>query len=177
MVLTAHGLNARLPYCFDDEIDYFKSVGKELPEGSRVVILGLGPGIMALALLEGAGDKLLDVVGIDCCNVTGIEHLKAAGKDIRFIQAYTNSCADMLPDKSVDFLVVDADHSFVAVSEDIKNWLPKVKIGGKIFFHDYIPHERDAVGNGVRRAVNLARLSYPLEDEAFPGISVVLRKN
>ena len=50
----------------------------------------------------------------------------------------------------IDFLFVDADHEYESVKKDIKAWLPKVKVGGKILFHDYESWP------GVTKAVNEA---------------------
>ena len=38
---------------------------------------------------------------------------------------------------SLDFVFIDADHSYEAVKRDIAAWLPKVKSGGVIAGHDY----------------------------------------
>jgi len=38
---------------------------------------------------------------------------------------------------SLDFVYIDADHSYQAVMDDIAAWLPKVKPGGVIAGHDY----------------------------------------
>ena len=40
-------------------------------------------------------------------------------------------------DASLDFVFIDADHSYEAVKEDIIAWWPKVKPGGIISGHDY----------------------------------------
>lgn len=40
-------------------------------------------------------------------------------------------------DNSVDFVYIDADHSYEGVLEDITNYLPKIKKGGIIGGHDY----------------------------------------
>lgn len=40
-------------------------------------------------------------------------------------------------DESIDFVFVDADHSYEGVTEDIKFWYPKVKRGGTMAGHDY----------------------------------------
>jgi predicted O-methyltransferase YrrM len=37
----------------------------------------------------------------------------------------------------IDFLFIDADHAYAAVSADWRNWSPFVKKGGIIAFHDY----------------------------------------
>lgn len=61
------------------------------------------------------------------------------------------------------FILVDGDHSYEAVSVDIKNYYPFLKPGGILLFHDFLPplnsHNRDAImiqhagrAPGVRRA-------------------------
>ena len=40
-------------------------------------------------------------------------------------------------DEYFDFIYIDADHSFDAVLNDLKNWYPKVKKGGVISGHDW----------------------------------------
>lgn len=39
--------------------------------------------------------------------------------------------------KEIDFLFIDGDHQDDGIQRDLKNWLPKVKSGGVIAFHDY----------------------------------------
>jgi len=51
--------------------------------------------------------------------------------------------------ESVDFVFIDAVHTYESVVEDIKAWFPKVKIGGMICGHDYGKKQF-----GVTRAVN-----------------------
>lgn len=48
----------------------------------------------------------------------------------------------------VDFVFIDGDHSYNAVSQDIRLWLPLVKSGGIISGHDY------GVYQGVNEAVH-----------------------
>lgn len=48
---------------------------------------------------------------------------------------------------AVDLLFVDGDHSYAGVAADLAAWLPKIKPGGWIVFHDY------GWAEGVRRAV------------------------
>ena len=40
-------------------------------------------------------------------------------------------------DKSLDFVFIDADHKYVSVCEDIREWSKKVRIGGIVSGHDY----------------------------------------
>jgi hypothetical protein len=60
------------------------------------------------------------------------------------------SAAQKVDDGSLDFIFIDADHSFEGVCRDIDAWLPKVKAGGYIFFHDY---ENANTYTGVKEAI------------------------
>lgn len=54
-------------------------------------------------------------------------------------------------DDSCDVVYIDMTHTYDAVKQDIKCWLPKVKNGGYIAGHDYADY-----AEGVTRAVNEA---------------------
>lgn len=56
-----------------------------------------------------------------------------------------------IPNRSLDFVYLDADHWFPAVVADIAAWLPKVRPGGVIAGHDY--DEILGADNRVRHAV------------------------
>lgn len=172
-MLSSVELNTKLPYLFEGEIEYIQKLGGMLPNGASVVMLGIGPGVMALALLEGTKYPI-EFVGIDNENFTGVEHLKAAGFDGRMkaIKANSHTAHTIYQNESIDLLLVDACHQQHCVEQDIKGWWPKVKYGGVVLFHDYIPLEAD---NGVDRAID--RCITPEWDYlAQPGISVVFKK-
>ena len=50
-------------------------------------------------------------------------------------------------DQPIDLLFVDGDHSYEAVRMDLEAWLPKMKDGGIVVFHDF------SWAEGVQRAV------------------------
>ena len=54
------------------------------------------------------------------------------------IRANSEIGASMFPDKSLDFVYIDANHAYEWVKKDIKAWLPKVREGGYLMGHDYI---------------------------------------
>ena len=58
--------------------------------------------------------------------------------------------AETFPQKSLDWVFLDGDHSYEAVKADIQAWTPKVRPGGLICGHDY----RDEMGFGVIQAVH-----------------------
>ena len=57
---------------------------------------------------------------------------------IQICRNYTLECVHRYPDRSFDFVYVDARHDFKAVLEDLQAWWPKVRQGGIFAGHDYI---------------------------------------
>jgi hypothetical protein len=47
--------------------------------------------------------------------------------------------SNLFPDQSFDLVYIDASHWYKDVIFDINTWLPKVKKGGYLAGHDYIP--------------------------------------
>jgi predicted O-methyltransferase YrrM len=43
----------------------------------------------------------------------------------------------LFEDQSIDFLMLDGDHNYPAVKQDIQAWLPKMKKGGMLSGDDY----------------------------------------
>lgn len=72
-------------------------------------------------------------------------------------QGFSVDVAAKLPDHSLDFVYIDAKHSYEAVRQDIRAWRNKVKSGGWIGGHDYGPGP-DGIERfpGVRQAVTEA---------------------
>lgn len=62
-------------------------------------------------------------------------------------------CADQVPDKSLDFVFVDANHYYPHVKLDIEAWLPKLKPSGLMCGHDY-DNKEYTFGADVKRAVD-----------------------
>ncbi len=56
---------------------------------------------------------------------------------VTFKRAFSVEAAATVPDGSLDFVYIDANHSFQYVVADIAAWLPKVRKGGIISGHDY----------------------------------------
>jgi GR25 family glycosyltransferase involved in LPS biosynthesis/predicted O-methyltransferase YrrM len=64
-------------------------------------------------------------------NIEPVKHI------VNPIVGDSSSLASRYPDKSIDFLFIDGDHSFEGVMKDIQAWLPKMKEGGVIAGDDF----------------------------------------
>lgn len=65
------------------------------------------------------------------------ERVARFGDRVKFIRDFTAAAASNVQDGSLDFVFIDADHSYVGVLRDIAAWTPKVRVGGFIMGHDY----------------------------------------
>jgi predicted O-methyltransferase YrrM len=69
------------------------------------------------------------------------------GANVRLVPAMTADAAKVWSEP-IDFLYIDADHSYDGVMADLVAWVPHVKSGGLIVGDDY----DNAIYPGVRRA-------------------------
>jgi len=53
------------------------------------------------------------------------------------LRGYSYKLKHFFADESLDFVYVDGEHSYEAVSQDIADWWPKIKPGGILAGHDY----------------------------------------
>ena len=51
--MTADSVNEFCHYATKTELDYLRTLGAMLPDGATVMMLGAGPGVMMMAVLEG----------------------------------------------------------------------------------------------------------------------------
>jgi predicted O-methyltransferase YrrM len=78
-----------------------------------------------------------------------LENIEPLKDYITTIKGSSHDVYTQFEDESIDFLFIDADHSYEAVKKDLKLWYPKVKKGGIISGHDYF-----WVDARVKRAVD-----------------------
>ena len=74
-------------------------------------------------------------------------------------------------DNSVDFILLDGSHEYLDVKADIAAWWPKLKVGGKMFFHDQgwpdvrqAIEEAELVGEVLFSSVFMARKEKDAKD-------------
>ena len=64
-----------------------------------------------------------------------------------------SEAARIIADDSLDFIYVDGEHDYDSINRDIKEWWPKLKLGGLFSGHDYKLIGPDGQDFGVIRAV------------------------
>lgn len=78
-----------------------------------------------------------------------ISNIEPVRDYINIVRSDSVAASKLYEDKSLDFVFIDADHTYESVKADIESWLPKIKNGGTIAGHDY-----NSAWPGVDRAVN-----------------------
>lgn len=65
--------------------------------------------------------------------------------DTTLIKKYSADALNDFENNSLDFVYIDAGHTFDEVMMDIISWTKKVKKGGIVSGHDYLPNARDVL--------------------------------
>lgn len=141
-----------------------EEVLKRLPDGDVLgAEIGVFKGHMSKRLLERPDLRLFMVdswLPMPLYGVTadeqesnrGLAYLAAKERGI-VLHMHSADAAKIVPDGSLDFVFIDADHSYEGVKRDITLWRPKLKAGGLLSGHDYAnPGEK--LGMEVKRAVD-----------------------
>jgi predicted O-methyltransferase YrrM len=128
------------------EQDLLVKFCRELPPWGTVVNLGAGNGCSAAAILSSRPDLTLfsvdaqkeshplgsldgEMVSLKRCGLVPTDRLH---------QIHHNSQDWHLPDNiKADIVFVDACHDEIAVRADFANWVPQLKAGGVLMFHDW----------------------------------------
>lgn len=177
--MNALELNHKNTYATPDELIWLTAQAGQLPLWADVVMIGAGPGVMALALIEGRPQIKLTVI-----DKTSTEYVKAHIEQFDF--SYTG-ITYVISDSAyfgtqwtgpkLDFLIIDGDHTYAGVKRDLDAWTAHVKPNGLIFLHDY-----DAEGTcfsgverypGVKEAVE--ECSAQWEEYARVGTAIVMK--
>jgi hypothetical protein len=159
--------------------DLYTKVIKELPDTSNIVEVGAWKGcstaFLAVEIINSGKNIKLDVVdtwsgGIpdpsshlyeedlkkNNDNIVEIfkKNIKPVEHIIKLIQMTSADASKLYDNKSLDFVFIDANHTYESVKEDILSWLPKIKNGGIIGGHDYDFHAIPGVTKAVKEIFN-----------------------
>lgn len=74
-------------------------------------------------------------------NIDDFNHAKELLRDywdrVTFIRVESVAASELFKDEILDFVYIDADHSYKSVKQDFKAWSAKIRKGGIISGHDY----------------------------------------
>lgn len=147
-------------------------------DGARIVEVGnyLGRSLCSLAEIARGSGKKIQIIGVDTCRGNGVEgprgkdyHGMAVaegggtfagllhrnilscgfGETLSLIVTDSITAATFFPDRSIDWVHLDARHEYEPVKADIRAWSPKIKVGGWLSGDDY----DEMKWGGVVRAV------------------------
>ena len=98
----------------------------------------------------------------------GVKLLFDGVEDVNIIRDDSLNAAKQFEDGQLDWVYIDADHSYDAVKADIEAWFPKVRIGGLVSGDDYFDGTLEIAEFGVKSAVDefVAKHGYELKLEA-----------
>jgi len=152
----------------DRELGFLHGAALSIADGATVVEVGSWRGRSTVAICEGVSGKhgvTLYAVDTFMGNIDNDTMLERHREELAKDQIYTEFCANtgrysfvetlrmssqeasrQFVDGSIDWIFIDAQHTFDAVRDDIRWWYAKVKMGGLISGHDYHHFE-------VKRAV------------------------
>lgn len=167
--------NNATQYAFGNELDWLRD---HAPQFETAVMIGAGPGVMALALMEGNENLDLTVIDIDTCYYAKMHLLDAGFGDIEFLVMDSAEAGNNYAGPPLDFLLVDGDHRYEGVIRDVDAWWKHVKKDGLIFFHD-VQVVNDDETNGVEKAIAhlVINRGYKMTYQyGSPGISEVYQK-
>jgi cephalosporin hydroxylase len=143
-----------------------EEAARRFPDGSRFVEVGnfLGRSLCSLAEVARESGKSFAIIGVDHCRGSGLEgprgrdyHGAAVaagggtlagalhkniidcgyGEAISLVVADSVAASRLFPDRSIEWVHLDARHDLEQVKADIAAWLPKVKAGGWLSGDDY----------------------------------------
>jgi hypothetical protein len=141
------------------ELAFLYAAALTMPSGARCVEIGSWKGRSTVAICEG----LRTVDGASLCAVDTFHgdarndrmHARfrdelAADEVYRSFREHTadyefltverttsREASHGFENESLDWVFIDAEHTFDHVLDDVRHWLPKVKLGGLISGHDY----------------------------------------
>lgn len=161
-----------------DYEDYYEEVARFLPSGSTFVEVGVWKGRSICYFAEWCRilGKDIKIFGVDMFGGnfgrgdglkwaddtidTVRENLNIAGVGdmVTLYKADSAAGAALFEDNSLDFVWLDADHTFRNLCRELISWSPKVKNGGILAGHDWdknthpdVQRALDAIGIRYRR--------------------------
>lgn len=142
---AAEGVGQAFGYLSPAEIALMKKYSDKVAGAVRwpiIVNIGAGAGTSGLAFREAVPDAAIFTVDISLGGpLGGLEgernEFDNAGLHYPFQILGDSKAVGAAWDTKIDLLFIDGDHSEAGLTGDILAWLPSVRDGGYVLFHDY----------------------------------------
>ena len=116
----------------------------QVPDGGTIVEIGTAEGGSAFIFHAAVGHRGVKIISFDISPSTeAYKHLK--NTSVKIFAKSSLEGARFWAERSsppIDLLFIDGGHSLQNVYEDFISWVPFLKPGGKIIFHDFDSRER-----------------------------------
>jgi len=164
-MLTSEDLAERTGYLAVEEVVALKELTLSLRPNPKAVNIGSGMGVSGLALMKSRPDLYLYSIDIEADSTLGSllrerKALEEAGMwdpaRIEQIRGDSREIGSKWNRGTVDIVFVDDGHFYPECKGDIETWLPHIRDGGMMVFHDY----GGRYGKGVVEAVDELMASY-----------------
>lgn len=157
------------PAYHGEQLEALYNIVIDLPKGSNIVEIGVEYGRSGFVLAQASKEKGHKLFLVDSYQQDDSARAKACVEQWRanydlittarlIVQPSTKA---NLPVRKIDFLHIDGDHTAQGVEDDMKRWIPRVKKGRKIAFHDYgldsLPEVYPTV-NGLTKELGIKHL-------------------
>jgi glycosyltransferase involved in cell wall biosynthesis len=170
------------------DVAEYRKLANEVPDGGTICELGLWKGRSLSSIADIIKRKHLKVIAVDTfqgstnyepemliarsLDMEGIfrANMQKFGLNPTIHRMTGDEAVQLMEDRSIDLLFIDANHSYEAVKNDLEKWEPKVR--GVVGGHDYNgPMYPNPSWPGVKRAVDER-----YRDIHYDGISLVWSK-
>jgi predicted O-methyltransferase YrrM len=185
----------------ETELAFLHTVALSIPDYGKVVEIGSWKGRSTVAICEAlkqknhinlyavdtfAGDPEILKDGYQIENDEVYEEFQKNTADYPFLTTIRTTSAEasqQFEDESLDWIFIDADHSYDAVCNDVRFWFRKLKYGGILSGHDYPKVAVKRAINTLFGAVNvwdsiwyLKRDRHAPQHRLIPAIEVATRR-
>ena len=146
MTTYAEDLSRAFGFLKLEEVELIKLIAKKMPPEAKIVNLGAGVGTSSLAIVEQRPDLAGTLWTVDISQegpLGGLDNEVHAFSPTG-LKLPNQILGDALAigkdwSTTLDWLLVDDDHTPSHVLEECKFWLPWLRVGGVVCFHDYDP--------------------------------------
>lgn len=159
----AYQVSDWIGYLSRSDVDLLTELARSLPDNPVVINIGAGVGTSGLTFMEARPDLVLYSIDVNDFNnpYGGLVNERNAFQDAGFafdpryhpILGKSHDVGRTWTGGPVDMVFVDDGHTPPEIEGDITNWLPHIKNGGIIAFHDYCTGHHPGMAGIVRQFI------------------------